>query len=353
MKKGWNHEYFLYKIQQLKENLEIETDLKKKQKIEENIEVFELLGVTLLMSNGEIFDDELNFSEFVEEMYKEDFEYKIPKKELIVIDEMLSSLKKIPRLNVKKCNTHITLDDSIKIVGDYIKDKFDNNHYRLYEKTINGDYILFDKNDEPSSVTYLDGEFFLKIAKTFDIEMMSAIAHESGHIYRIVNNNNGNIDNYYKEYESFFYELNLLMWLIKNNIYKVEAINRFLTLFDTIEKNLIMRDFICRYKLNRINNPTEYRKVINELHIKKELHIRKDQDFFDMYSFALSTDILAYFNSFLAVLDNLDNFDKYEKLIRIINNKNEKDIRKKVLCKNRNQEFDSYMRYRNILQNQK
>lgn len=54
--------------------------------------------------------------------------------------------------------------------------------------------------------------------------MVSAITYESGHIYRILNTNYKRLHNSYIEYESFFYEFNLLLWLIENNIYKEKTL---------------------------------------------------------------------------------------------------------------------------------
>lgn len=150
----------------------------------------------------------------------------------------------------------------------------------------------------------------------------------------------------------FFCEFNLLLWLIKNNIYSKEAISQFLYLFDTMEQILLMRNFIIEYKLNKINNPIKYREVLNKLQLKKQLNIKSDQDFFDIYSTAIDIDLLTYFNSFMAAINNIDDFDKYEQIIRNIQTGNEDDIGVKVLNKNKG-EYDSYLQYRNFLQSQK
>lgn len=352
MEKGWNYEYFTFKRNQLEERLRNTNDLKKRKELEEDIILCTYLTTILLFSNDEIIDDKLTFKTFVEEMYGQDFLYKITVSDLKRIKEITLSLSKLPRVNTESYKTHIHDKESIEIVGDFIKDKFDDDHYQSYRNIIISEYTLFDKTSGLSSVTYLDGDIFLRIKKTEDIEMLSSIAHEFGHIYRLLNNRNKIVENSYKEYESFFCEFNFLLWLIKNNIYSKEAVNHFLYLFDTMEKILFMRSFITENQLNQISDSAEYRETINHLHLKKKLHIRKDQDFFNIYTTAINIDLLTYFNSFMAAIHNIDDFDKYEQIVKKIRSGNENDIGIKILSKNQG-EYNSYLKYRNYLQNQK
>lgn len=352
MEKGWNCEYIVYKKSQLEERVAKINEVSKRKELEEEIELCDYLLMMLLFSNGETIYDELTMEDFIEDMYEQDFVYTIPSNKLDRIKQVTLSLLNLPRLNVEQYKTHIDSKESIEIVGAFLKDKFGDRHYQLYKKTIASDYVLFDKGATLPWVACIDGEPFLRMSKTDDIKMLSALGHEFGHVYRILNNSNKTIENSYCEIESFFCEFNLLLWLIKNNIYSKEAVAHFLYLFDTMEQILLMRNFIIEYQLNKINDSTKFREAIDQFQIKERLNIRNDQDLFDIYSTAIDIDLLTYFSSFMAAINNIDDFDKYEQVIRNIQTGNADDIRVKVLNKNKG-EYDSYLKYRNFLQNYK
>lgn len=352
MEKGWNCEYIVYKKQQLEERVAKINEVSKRKELEEEMELCDYLLMMLLFSNGETIYDDLTMEDFIEDMYEQDFVYTIPSNKLDRIKQITLSLLNLPRLNVEQYKTHIAPKESIEIVGNFLKDKFGDSHYQLYKKTIASNYVLFDKGVTLPFVACIDGEPFLRISKTDDIKMLSALVHEFGHVYRILNNSNKKIENSYCEIESFFCEFNLLLWLIKNNIYSKEAASHFLYLFNTMEQILLMRNFIIEYKLNKINKPIKYREVLNKLQLKKQLNINSDQDFFDIYSTAIDIDLLTYFNSFMATINNIDDFDKYDYVIRNIQTGNEDDISVKVLNKNKG-EYDSYLKYRIFLQSYK
>lgn len=348
MKNGWNYEYLQFKKQQLEKRLNETKDLVKRKALEEDIELVCFLSLILLFSNGEVLYTKVTMDTFVSKIYEQDFLHKIPASELKRIVQTTLSLLELPRLNIEELKTHISFEESIEIVGEFIKEKFGDKVYKLYKSAMISDYVLFDSGSALSDVICLDGEFFLRIAKTEDIRMLSAIGHEFGHIYRILNNNNI-ISNYYREYESFFCEFNLLLWLMKNNIYSKESANHFLYLFDLMEKILIMRNFIIEYQLNKINDSIKFSKTINQFQIKERLNIRSDQDFFNVYSTTIDTDLLTYYNSFMGAINNIDDFDKYDQVIRNIKSDNEDYIKTKILNQNKG-EYDSYLRYRKFLQ---
>lgn len=354
MEKGWDFQYFVLKKKQLQEELEKTTDLEKKEQIEEDIEICDNLMLTLLCSEGETIYSKITTKSFVEEIYQQGFSYPIPSAEEKRIEKITLSLAKLPKLKIEQDNTHITASDSIELVGDFLKDKFGDKHYQLFKKVFvdHQNYVLLDREDELSNVTYLDGEIFVRIAESKNMEMLSSIAHEAGHVYRIANSNYKTLIHSYGEYESFFYEFNLLLWLIENGIYQQEATNQFLRQFDILEKVSYMRYLIQHYQLNNIKEPAEFTKTINELHIKKGLHVRKNQDLFNIYSTAMYMDLQTYLNSFMATLNNINDVSKYEEMVKCIKPGNDDTIKAKVLNKNKG-EYDSYLKYRNILRNSK
>lgn len=354
MEKGWNYEYFAYKKKELIERLETSTDFEKREQIKQEIDFCDYLYMTLLFSTGKTFYAPVTMKDFVNDMYEREFSYKIPLEEQENMERCALSFSKLPRLKIEQINTHITVDDSIEIIGDFLKEKFSDEHYHLFKDLFvnNKDYILFDKSSELTFVALLDKETFVKLGKSEDIKMLCSIAHEAGHIYRMVNNNENLLKNSYQEYESFFYEFNLLLWLKENNIYKKEATNHFLHLFNTMEKLLYMRYLIKNYQLNQIQETTLFTEKIKSLHVREDFNLKSDQEFFDTYSTAMNIDLPTYFNSFMAVLNNIDDFDKYEQVVRNIKTGNESEIKEKVLNKNKG-EYESYLRYRNFLQDSK
>lgn len=352
MEKGWNYEYLVARKQQLEEKLEKTTDAKKQKQIKEDIETCNYLTLMLLFFEGETLYEKVTMEYFVKEMYDQQFSYPISSNDLKEIEKIALSFSQLPKLKINQNNLHLSSNEAIEIVGDFIKDKFGDTHYKLFKKVFvnNRGYILFDKESELSSVTYLDGEIFVRITKEEGMKMLASIAHEAGHIYRIENSKHKIVTNSYGEYESFFYEFNFLLWLRKNNIYSQEATTHFLQQFDTLEKVSYMRYLIRNYELNQIKEPSDFTETIHNLHVKKNLHIRKNQDLFTIYSTAMYMDLQTYFNSFMAVLHHIDDLEKYEQVIKNIKTGNDDSIKVKILNKNKGQ-YESYLKYRTILQN--
>ncbi len=352
MKTGWDYEYFAFKKRNLQEQLEKTENIKQRKKIEEDIDLCDYLTTILLFSTGETIDSDITMKQFVEEIYQQDFSYPIPVVEQEKIDEITLSFLKLPKLKIERAITSISATDSIQIVGDFIKDQFHEKHYQLYKDIFmdHSHYVLFDPNTDLSNVVSLDGEMLVRIKKSNDMEMLSSIAHEMGHLYRMSNNSQMIFTNFYREYESFFYEFHLLLWLIQNHIYRKEATNRFLQLFDIVEKVSYMRYCIQNYQLNQIASSKQFTEKINQFHLRRDLHFRKNQDLFDLYITALGMDFQTYFHSFMAVLNHMDDFDRYEQVIKGIKNRNESTIQAKILTKNKNS-YQSYVEYRSMLQN--
>lgn len=353
MEKGWNYEYLKFKKIELQTRLEKIENLEQRHQIEEDIDMCDYLTTILLFSEGEIIDSNITVKDFVDEIYQQDFSYPMLVDEQKKIETMALSFLNLPRLKIGPINHYISLADSIQIVGDFVKDQFHDKHYQLFQDIFvnrNTGYILFDSNAELSDVTLLDGEMFVRIQKSNNIKMLSSIAHEMGHLYRISNNSHPILTNFYHEYESFFYELHLLLWLIQNNIYSKDAANYFLQLFDLLEKVSYIRYCIQTYQLNQIASSKQFIEEINKLHLKRDLHIRKNKDFFNWYITTMDMDLQTYLYSFMAVLNHMDDFDCYEQVVKAIKNHNEDILKSKILTKNKD-EYQSYLKYRDMVQN--
>lgn len=350
MEKGWNYEYLVQKKMQLYERLQKIEDSREKVLQEQEITLCNYLLSIILFSERDSFDEKVTMKDFVEDMYGQDFLYQIPSIELERIEQTALSLSKLPKLKIAKDDTYITVNDAIEIISDFLNDKFGNEHFKIFKDLFvnNSNYVFFTKTSSLSYVTGLDSEIFVHIQQSEDIKMLATIAHEFGHIYRMIKNDNKLLVNSYREYESFFNEFNILLWLIKNDIYSQEATNYFLSLFDKMEKVLYMRYLIRNYKLNQIEQPDRFTEMINKLNVKKSFNIRRNQDLFDIYSTAMDMDLRTYFNSFMAVLNNINDYKKYELVISEIKDENENDI-KKVLRRSK-VEYESYLKYRNLLQ---
>ena len=351
MKTGWNFEYLELKKRELQDKLEKVENIKQKKQIEEEIDLCDYLSIILLFSEGQTITSDITMKQFVEEIYQQAFSYPIPVIEQEKIENFALSFLKLPKLKIERAIPSISSTDSIRIVGDFIKDQFHEKHYQLYKNVFmdHSNYVLFDQNTNLSSAISLDGEMFVRIKQSNDMEMLSSIAHEMGHLYRMSNNSHMILTNSYREYESFFYEFHFLLWLIKNHIYSKEAANYFLQLFDILEKVSYMRYCIQNYQLNQIASSKQFTKEINKLHLRRDLHFKKNQDLFDLYITALDMDLQTYFHSFMAVMNHMDDFDQYEQVIKEIKNRNESTIQAKILTKNKNS-YQSYVEYRRMLQ---
>lgn len=353
MQKGWNIEYLTKKKQELQDRLRNETNENAKIDLEEWIQMCDFLSIDLLFSTGEVYEERFTINDFMSCIENSKFLYNLTEKENQKLNDIAPFFIKLPPLPREEKMQYISKDDSIEIVGDFIKNKFGDRYYKsFYDAFINNkEYVLFNKTADMSSVTFIDGEAFTQISEKEDMVMTSGIAHEAGHIYNMKNLTV--IPNpSYSEYESFFYELNFLMWCIKNNIYKDDAVKVFSSHYTLLERILYMRYLISNHKLNEITDGKEFKEKIKELNTKKIMHIKTNKELYDVFLNTLEYNIKLYFNSFKAVLNNLETpnaLDTYEKVLNSLEDDNEEYIKRTIL-NNGVGEKESYLKYRNMLQ---
>ena len=345
MEKGWNNEYLISK----KENLINKRNIFNKKDIDEDLELTELLMLKLLFSDGKVIENDITFKKFFEYIKGCKCINKLNSKDLDKMFKFASFFSKLPVLEISEKREKISVDDSINILKDYFKDRFEKRHYDVFKNSFikNKEYVLYDKNSDLSKVIFTDNEIFTLISKTEDIKMLSSMAHETGHIYKILNTKKY-FQSCFGEYESFFFELNLLIWLIKNNIYKEDATNYFLSLFKLMEQIVKMRCFIEKYKTNKIDDINELKKLLKQLDIKNSLNLKDNEELYNLYITTLNLDIKKYFYSFISVLNNLEGPNSIETYENVINNLDKKEnfIKKRILS-NQN-EIKSYIKYRNL-----
>ena len=354
MKKGWDSEYLIKMKEKTEKKIILAKSKDEEDRLKEDIDVYDMLMLTLLFSDAISIEEKISIKQFLEYIEGSTFEYKLSKEDEEKICKYGLEFAKLKKIKTKFKNEHISKDESISIVGDFIKSKFNSKHYDGFNSVFNGNYVLFDSsNDGDLAYTVsVDNEIFVRIPMTEDIKMLSSIGHEAGHAFRMMNNINTIYSNYFGEYESFFYELNLLSWLIKNNIYKDEAINYFLYIFKLIEQVLYMRYLIGNYRLNEITKVNDFEIIVSKLKIKERLNLSDNQELFNYFITTLDMDIRSYFYSFLAVLNSMEKENSlqiYENVVRSIDNENEEYILRTILGGSA-LDINQYTNYRNILQ---
>lgn len=318
MTKGFNEEYIEEKMNYY-EKLALEDE-----KYEEELLMFQLLYATLIFQEGEIIHNEVSIEEFLE-AYR-DTNNLFPIKNRItrgLVRKVNMNILKLDSLNKQTIEEKIDIDDSFRFVGEFIKEIFGDEHFNIYKKYVleNKNYILFDKhNTNARIIPTLEGEYFLILLSSANIDFSATLAHECGHLVKRVLYNEPSRISFLSELESFSYELKLLLWMIKNNIYKEEAKKRFTNLMELLESLTKARYYDNLYSLHTIKSANKFYKRITDKKILENVNASSLDDLFNLIGTSIEINYNAYLLSFLTTLEILQKPDFIERYNYILQN---------------------------------
>lgn len=349
MDSGWSLPYFDFMIEKCREQAEQEKDKIKKLMDEEQQEVYENLYLKLLLQRAESVVTPMSVERFLD-CYRN-----VPLSEPLLSSTVKRELSRLAKeffqlkpLEIEPCIPIVSKEEALTLVGDFIQSTFGISHFKVYEdKFLNQkNYILFDKHCDPSfTISPKEGEFFISVPSSGTCEMISNLAHEAGHVYRMNEKRNIDKDHLLLEYESYSYEVLLLFWMIKNHIYEKEAQKQFLHLMDLLEKVTIVRYFVCNYHLNHVKDEERFCEILEQSNLLERINTSKEE-LFDLIVLVLEGNIPSYVYSFLLVLNHyaLGNYKvKYRNVIKELD---DYGISKKILTK-KVTDLTNYQKYRN------
>lgn len=356
-KKGWNEEYLRRKIEEHEFLIEnSKNDIIKKQ-YEEQLFSYQLLYTALICNDGKITYPEVSTEDFLEEFNEEE-----PTTYDQSIEFELNSISKqfisMPRLQMQEYKQVIKREDIFELIEEFIKSTFGLKSYLIYEKYFlkNMDYVLFNNLDDDSSLTTIDEkEHFIKVPSSNDINMLAKTSHEIGHLTRRIINPVLCGNNFLNEFESYSYEIGILLWMIKNHFYEDDAKNYLINAMDLVEKLTMARYYNIRYKLNKMQSAKNFDKTISNLDLIRKIGVNKKQDLFDLIGTSLDHffPIPTFLISFLCVINNINDHDflhHYESVINSICKENA-DVTLKRLKRNNVSNLDNYKKFRDYFQN--
>lgn len=318
MQKGFNEEY-------VEEKMNYYENIAKEDPVyEDELLLYQLLYATLIFQEGEVTHNEVTIEEFLDAYnYTNNLfpiKNRITKRVQRIITERILNLD---NLDKQVINDFIPREDSFTFVGEYIKEIFGNEHFDIYKKHVleNRDYILFDKhNTNARIISTMDGEYFLKLMSSNNIDFTSSLAHECGHLVKRVLYGETLRMSFLSELESFSYELGLLLWMIKNNIYKEGAKKRFINLMELIEGLAKARYYDNLYSLHTIKNPHKFYERVTNNNILEKVNVNSFDDLFNLIGTSIEINYNAYLLSFLTTLEILQKPDFIERYNHILQN---------------------------------
>lgn len=301
MIRGFNEKYIEEKMNYY-EKLALEDEA-----YEDELLIYQLLYATLIFQEGEVTHNDVSIEEFLEAYnYTNNL---FPIKNRItrgIVRKVTTNMLKLDSLNKQTTCDNIAINDSFKFVGEFIKEVFGNEHFNIYKKYVfeNGNYILFDKhNTNARIISTIDGEYFLKLLSSSNIDFSSTLAHECGHLVKRVLYGEPSRISFLSELESFSYELGLLFWMIKNNIYKEEAKKRLINLMELLESLTKARYYDNLYSLHTIKDPYKFYERVTDNHILEKVNVSTLDDLFNLIGTSIEINYNAYLLSFLTALE--------------------------------------------------
>lgn len=309
--KGWNEDYIQNKFNYYYDIAKKCKNPILKKQYKEQLEIYISLYQKLLLQDGKIFYNKITTKTFLQK-YNDLENYFLfdrnTTKTLNNIAQQFCSLGRTPKFDYTEKITHTEAREIIEL---FLKENFPQENvdnfkdFFRYKK----DFILYDKHNEESSVTVTnEGELFVVLPSCENILMLAETAHEAGHIYGLSLNPNPSQTylNPLREFDSLSYEIRLIDWLIKNNIYEKDASKYLLNMMRIIENVIITRYYNNIYKLNKIKSVEKFTTRIEDLKLMKTLNIKRKQDLFNFIVSSLTNNYIPYLYSFLIVLNNLN-----------------------------------------------
>ena len=318
MQKGFNEEYIEEKMNYY-EKLALEDE-----KYEDELLMYQLLYATLIFQEGTVTHNEVSIEEFLDAY--NDTNNLFPIKNRITKSAVRNTIESILKLDSLEKRTILDIiprEDSFAFVGKYIKEIFGEEHFNIYKKYVlqNKDYILFDKhNTNPRIIPTIEGEYFLKLLSSSNIDFSSTLAHECGHLVKKILYGEPIRVSFLSEVESFSYEFGLLLWMIKNNIYKNEAQKRFINVMELLESLTKARYYDNLYSLHSIKDSHKfYERIINN-NILEKVNVSSFDDLFNLIGTSIEINYNAYLLSFLIALEIIQKPNFLEKYNYILQN---------------------------------
>ncbi|MBO5475871.1 MAG: hypothetical protein J5982_05180 [Bacilli bacterium] len=322
MAKGWNFDYLTKMSEEYKYLSEIEENQEKKELYEEICDLYQSLMLKLLFQEGEVYYSDVTTECFLDEYNGINNLHIYPRHYDRIMNRFALEVESLPKIIIPNYRRKIPKDESFDIVGMFIKFYFGDYGYELYKSNIleKPEYILYDHIDNVSSVTSVGEEKYLTICDFDDIRFTSALAHEAGHIAKSVINDTSSSFSPLGEFESFSYQIRLLIFMINRGIYSRDALKELLSLMKLAEKVSIVKRYNSINKLNNIKDPNYFDKRIEELNLRELAGIKETRDIYDSIASVLDKDYTKYIYSLLAVFGELTNPEYLTSYYDIVNN---------------------------------
>lgn len=285
--------------------------------IESRISTYQLLLITSIMNDGEttIIKEIRNRglldylrTETDSHFYQDTFFGKAETE----ISNSISKLDILPKIKLQKLN--LSEQEMMDIITEFIILTFGNDHYQTFKKTLldNPERIRIGAEDEiPATYAVKENNevaFYVAIPRKNNILDLVYIAHEVGHIYRMMHTKGSLIDTQNEiisEIESLFYQLSFLDYLIKKGIMVEEANKAKIQFFKETEMigNIINANNV--YRFDRMFFLGEFKKIAKQINLYEKAYQKDCYDLLQWFISIFTEMQFKYTYSSVAAIDLL------------------------------------------------
>lgn len=323
----WDFEYLL----DLQEDFQMKADestldVDKERYLDIVDEISELLCM-IVFSEGTLVSDNIRQQEMLDNLRMCEYvpDYSDLTDDLVdKLIPMLADMDIIPNIKYK---TKIDMATCLDILGNVILNVFDEKHLEVYNEYIRNkkDVILLSNVIESASTTTLNVEgeeiHYIAVGNKNNFDMFSNLIHEIGHVFRLVNNKYLiDEDDKLYEFEAYMYQIKILDYLIKNDVYRDEAITALLDIFKTIERVAVLIDASKKYGLKKQFNVGNFKDICAKINLYDRAYLNNTSHLIEYLEYIYSRNILNYIYSLLFVLEIFDEEKEEEIYNYVINN---------------------------------
>ena len=291
------------------------------------IDQIDILMSISLMSGGEIINSKVRGQELLDSFRRQksidDYSGLVPD----LMSKTVPLFNQFDRIKNSKYSAKLNIHECVYLLGDIIKEVFDEEHYNTYKKyVIDGNHFIQVSNlveaASISTITSDDKDYhFMLLPDKNNFILFSNLVHEVGHLFRLTHNDTSPLlDDKLYEFESYYYQVKILEYCIENDIYRNDAIIALLDIFKDIERVAILLDSSYRFNLQNQFNIGTFKEICAKIDLYDKTGVNNTLELLEYLSYIHSRNILNYIYSFLAVLEVKDRDDEVDVYNHIVTN---------------------------------
>lgn len=338
-KYGWNMDHINKRQDYYEHLMETTIDEQEREKYESLFDMYSLLIMGKLFSEGIPGREKHSAIEKIREIQELPNVDKYSPEVLRIRNRIIEKMHDIDTdLPYVQFSRSMNVSKLVNLIGEAIHDIFGDSAYNDYKKiAIDTTDKIQIGNSETEALMHCvkDGDvpdYYILLPRISNIMMVNKLSHEAGHQHRFAINDEELLENHILgEYESFSYEIRVLDYFIKNGIYKREAVKAMIRIINMLDAFAGLLN-----ELDMIESKTaeEFTRKARKKDIYRRLHIPNNEVLLDYLYTIKNGYMFPYVYSAMCVFDHMQtdvNLEKYNTIIHEIGKTPEMDLVRKIV----------------------